>query len=116
MQVLVFPPNDSYHKLDPQLSLNEQYLQDVGQFRITIGNMFVLLCFRERMNAVTQGRERLIDLLGLLQGLASGTSLANLLRTSQIHKIELSCLCGSIFCLLLHRNNETTFRKLIYYI
>ena len=44
---------------------SQRFLEDVGQLGITVGDVFVLLGVCERVDAVSEGGERLVDLLGL---------------------------------------------------
>ena len=54
----------------------------------------------------SKSRERLIDLLGLLQSLTRCSSLADLLGTSKIDKIEVTSLLRTSLRVLLVDGNE----------
>ena len=59
----------------------QRFLQNTSQLGITIGNV-ATFAFGQSMNTITQCRQRLINLLGFIQGLAFGTSLVHFFRTS----------------------------------
>lgn len=78
-----------------RLGVTSQRLsKDERQLTVTIRNVTRLL--RESHNAVTEGGERLVDLLGLFKGLSRSTGLSDLLTSCQVRQVELSDLRGAI--------------------
>ena len=64
------------------------------------------LAIRQGVNDHTEGRQRLIDLLGLLQSLTRCSSLADLLGTSKINEIQVACFLSTCLCVPLVDGDE----------
>ena len=66
----------------------ERLLQDARELGVAIGH--VGLGIGQRGDHVAQSRERLVDVLGLLEYAALGARLAHLLRAGQVDQVELA--------------------------
>ena len=70
---------------------SEGLLQDTGEFRVSVGNMGGL-SIGEGVDDQTEGRQTLVDVLGLSESLTSRSCLTDSLRTSKIHQVYLTGL------------------------
>ena len=64
------------------------------------------LSISQRVNDHAKGRQRLVDLLRLFQGLSRGASLSNFFGTSQVDKVQVSGFLSSGFGVPLGDRNE----------
>ena len=66
------------------------------------------LFLTQRFDDLTQSRQRLVNLLGLLEGLTLGACLADLLTTGKVNKVQLPGLLGAFGVLLVDLHDEDT--------
>mmetsp|Transcript_4010 Transcript_4010/g.10343 ORF Transcript_4010/g.10343 Transcript_4010/m.10343 type:complete len:316 (+) Transcript_4010:1047-1994(+) len=86
------------------------FLQHARELGVAVGDMRVFLV-RQRVDDVPQGRQRSVDVLGLVEALAGGAGLGDLLAARQVDQVEFPHLDRPVMqVLLLYRKHEDQVR------